>query len=105
MGAIIGALEGCSRRKVELVTGKPSLLVVEVALERLGRTARECIIVGDSLSSDIAMGRQAGMTTALVLTGVTQRADLDLAPMQPDYILDSIAEVPELVTLGITKSG
>ena len=97
VGAIIGALEGCSLRKVELVTGKPSHLVVEAALERLERTAGECIIVGDSLASDIAMGCQAGMTTALVLTGVTRRADLDHAPAQPDYILESIAEVPRLL--------
>jgi HAD superfamily hydrolase (TIGR01450 family) len=99
VGAIIGALEGCTMRKVELVTGKPSPLVVVVALERLGRTARECIIVGDSLASDIAMGHQAGMTTALVLTGVTQRADLDRTPVQPDHILESIAELPGLLDL------
>ncbi len=96
-GAIIGALEGCSKRKVELIAGKPSLLVIRAALERLGRTAGECIVVGDSLASDIAMGRQAGMTTALVLTGVTQRADLDRAPVQPDYILESIVEAPGLL--------
>jgi HAD superfamily hydrolase (TIGR01450 family) len=104
VGAIIGALEGCSLRKVELVTGKPSHLVVEAALERLRRAAGECIIVGDSLASDIEMGCQAGMTTVLVLTGVTQRADLDHASVRPNHILDSIAEVPGLVTLGVTKS-
>jgi arabinose operon protein AraL len=99
VGAIIGALEGCSRRKVEVVTGKPSHLVAEAALERLGRIAGECILVGDSLASDIAMGRQAGMTTALVLTGVTQRSDLGRASVQPDHILGSIAEVPGLLDL------
>lgn len=95
-GAIIGALEGCTGRKVEVVAGKPSSLVVEVALERLRRTARECLLIGDSLRSDIAMGKQAGMMTALVLTGVTRRKDLDHAPVKPDYVLESIAEVPRL---------
>jgi HAD superfamily hydrolase (TIGR01450 family) len=95
-GAVIGALEGCSQRKVELVVGKPSPLVVEAALERLGRPAQECLIVGDSLETDIVMGHHAGMRTALVLTGVTQRADLTHAAAQPDYVLDSIAEVPRL---------
>jgi arabinose operon protein AraL len=97
-GAVIGALEGCTRRKVELVAGKPSPLVVEVALERLGRSAGECLLVGDSLGSDITMGKQAGITTALVLTGVTQRSDLAHAPVQPDYILESIAELTQCVT-------
>jgi arabinose operon protein AraL len=96
-GAVIGALEGCSQRKVELVVGKPSSLVVEVALERLGRPAGECLIVGDSLESDIVMGHRAGMTTALVLTGITRRAELAHAPVQPDHVLESIAEVSRLL--------
>jgi len=95
-GAVIGALEGCTRRKVELVLGKPSPLVAEAALERLGRRASECLLVGDSLEADVVMGHRAGMTTALVLTGVTRRADLAHAPVQPDYVLASIAEVPRL---------
>jgi arabinose operon protein AraL len=96
-GAVIGALEGCSRRKVELIAGKPSPLMVEAALERLGRPAGECLMVGDSLETDILMGHRAGMTTVLVLTGVTRRADLAHAPVQPDFVLQSIAEVPRLL--------
>jgi HAD superfamily hydrolase (TIGR01450 family) len=96
-GAIIGALEGCTRRKVEWVAGKPSPLVVEAALERQRRSTHECLIVGDSLESDITMGKQAGIMTALVLTGVTHRADLDHAPVQPDHVLASIAELPRLI--------
>ena len=94
--AVIGALEGCSKRKVELVVGKPSLLIVEVALEQLGLPAGECLMVGDRVETDILMGHRAGMTTALVLTGVTRQADLAHAPAQPDYVLESIAEVPQL---------
>lgn len=96
-GAVIGALEGCSNRKLELVSGKPSPLVIETALERLGLTAGECLIVGDSLESDILMGKRAGMITALVLTGVTRRKDLAHAPVQPDHILESVAGVPRLI--------
>ncbi len=96
-GAVIGALEGCSKRKVELVVGKPSPLMVEAALERLGRPASECLLVGDSLETDILMGHRAGMTTALVLTGVTRRADLAHPPVRPDYVLESIAGTPRLL--------
>ncbi len=96
-GAVIGALEGCSGRQVELVVGKPSPLVAEAALERLGRPARECLIVGDGLETDIVMGQRAGMRTALVLTGVTRRADLVDSSVKPDYVLESIAQVPLLV--------
>lgn len=92
-GAIIGALEGCTHRKVELVAGKPSRHIVEFALTRLGRDASECIVVGDSLASDIAMGKQSGMKTILVLTGVTQRESLVNAAVQPDVLLNSIADL------------
>jgi arabinose operon protein AraL len=102
-GAVIGALEGCSKRKLEIVAGKPSPLVIEVALERLGRPASECLIVGDNLESDILMGHRAGIATALVLTGVTRRADLAHAPVHPDYVLEDIIEVPRL--LGNDRSG
>jgi NagD protein len=102
-GAVIGALEGCSKRKVELIAGKPSPLMVEAALERLGRPAGECLMVGDSLETDILMGHRAGMTTVLVLTGVTRRTDLAHAPVQPDFVLQSIAEVPRLLADKICK--
>ena len=95
-GAVIGALEGCSKREVELVVGKPSPLIVEVAIEQLGRRADECLMVGDRVETDILMGQRAGMTTALVLTGVTRRADLAGAPVRPDHVLGSITEVPRL---------
>jgi arabinose operon protein AraL len=96
-GAVIGALEGCSGRQVELVVGKPSPLVAEAALARLDRPAHECLIVGDGLETDIVMGHHAGMRTALVLTGVTQRADLADSAVQPDYVLESLAQVPLLI--------
>lgn len=99
-GAVIGALEGCSRRKVELIAGKPSTLMAEAILARLGRPAQECLMVGDSLETDILMGHRAGMTTALVLTGVTVRADLARACVQPDHVLESIAGVPGLLSDG-----
>jgi ribonucleotide monophosphatase NagD (HAD superfamily) len=37
------------------------------------------------------------MTTALVLTGVTRRADLECASVQPDYVVESITEVARLL--------
>lgn len=100
VGAIIGALEACTGRTVEVVAGKPSSLAAQAALERLGRPAHECLIIGDSLRSDIALGKQAGMTTALVLTGVTARCSLVGAPIRPDHVLESIAGLERLLDGG-----
>ncbi len=92
--AVIGALEGCTGRKVEVITGKPSRLMLEAALERLDVRPEECLIVGDRIETDMQMGYDTGIATLLVLTGVTHRAMLDTAARQPDFVLESISELP-----------
>jgi ribonucleotide monophosphatase NagD (HAD superfamily) len=54
------------------------------------------------MSTDIGMGRRAGMITALVLTGVTSRADLERAraegsPDLPHHVLATLADLPPLL--------
>lgn len=97
--AVIGALEGCSGRHLELVAGKPSSLILEMALEQLGVPAGECLMVGDRLETDILMGHQAGMSTAVVLTGVSQHQDIASAPAAPDFVLDSVADLLDHIPL------
>jgi len=93
---VIAALEACSGRQCELVAGKPSRLMLEAALAALGLPAEQCLMVGDRLETDIAMGQHPGLRTALVLTGVTRPAMLAASPWQPDYVLPSVADVPSL---------
>ncbi len=95
---IIAALEATTGKKVEWIAGKPSPLIIEWAITRLSVPAREVLVVGDRLETDMVMGRAAGARTALVLTGVTQRSQLADAPAPPDYVLESIAGVPDLLT-------
>lgn len=96
-GTVIGALEGCSQREIELIAGKPWTRMAETILDLLRLRAGQCWMVGDSLETDVLLGHRAGMTTALVLTGVTRRADLAHAPVQPDYLLESLADLPRLL--------
>jgi len=88
--AIIGAIEGCTGKQVEVVVGKPSPITAHAILDHLQLPASECIIVGDRLETDIRMGREAGMATAVVLTGVTTPELLAGSPIQPDYVLHSL---------------
>lgn len=92
-GAVIGAIEGCTGRRPELVAGKPSPLMIEAGLARMGLPAGECLVVGDRLETDIRMGIEAGTATALVLTGVTRRQDIPASPWRPDLVLESMAEL------------
>ncbi|MBI3454602.1 MAG: HAD-IIA family hydrolase [Candidatus Rokubacteria bacterium] len=92
---MIGAVEGVTGRRVDPVVGKPSPIMLEVALERLGLEARECAIVGDRLETDIAMGRAAGLATILVLTGITPAGDPAIARWSPDHVIGSLEEFLE----------
>jgi len=95
-GATIAALEAITGRRLELSAGKPSPLILQAACNVLGLPPRQCVMVGDRLETDIRMGKEAGMTTALPLTGVSQRSDVATAAYPPDYILESL---PDLLPL------
>jgi 4-nitrophenyl phosphatase len=89
----VGAIRAATGREPDVVVGKPSTLLLEEVLDILGLPASECLFVGDSLQTDVAGARAVGMPTLLVLTGVTDRAALAASAVQPDYVLDSAAEL------------
>ena len=96
-GATIAALEAITSRKLEFLAGKPSPLILETALQVLGMPAGRCLMVGDRLETDIRMGKAAGMYTGVVLTGVTRREDLLSTSDHPDYVLDNLAGLLEII--------
>jgi arabinose operon protein AraL len=87
---MIAAVEAVTGKRVEAIVGKPSPVILEVALETLGVAARDCVIVGDRLETDIVMGKALGLATVLVLTGITRAGDPRIAEIGPDFVLPSI---------------
>ncbi len=94
---VIAALEATTGKKVELIAGKPSPMVIQWGVERMGVPAHACLVVGDRLETDMVMGRQAGAKTALVLTGVTRREQVVEAPAPPDYVFENVGQVIDLI--------
>jgi len=92
-GAIINAVAGVVGRDPDVVLGKPSKPARRMIRDRLDLPPRDCLVVGDRLDTDIALGERAGMTTALVRTGVTDDRDLERSDVRPDYVLDSLGDV------------
>ncbi len=92
---MIAAVEAVTGQRVEIVVGKPSPIILGVALERLGAAPADSVMVGDRLETDIAMGRRGGLATVLVLTGVTRAGDPRIAEVAPDLVLGSIGELLE----------
>lgn len=91
--AMIGAIEGATGKKVETIVGKPSEITIQVAVETMNLRPQDCLLVGDRLETDMAMGKKAGMATALVLTGVTKRELIVQSPWRPDFIWESVGDI------------
>ncbi len=77
-----------------------SHLLIQRGLEMMELMPEDCILIGDCLETDIKIGREAGMATGIVLTGVTDEEKLKNirhSPDQPDFVFQSIAEVENLL--------
>jgi arabinose operon protein AraL len=94
---MIGAIEGVTGRSLDRLMGKPSETMMREAEARIDVDASDCLLVGDRLETDIVMGNRAGMTTVLVLTGVTDRAALAKSSVRPDHVLDTLGDIGEVV--------
>lgn len=89
-GAIIAFVKASTGRDPDAVIGKPNRLMVEAGARRLGLAPAALACVGDRLYTDIAMGVEAGIPAVLVLSGETQRADLEGSKWQPDLVIEHI---------------
>jgi HAD superfamily hydrolase (TIGR01450 family) len=70
-GAVIAALEAVTGRKCEVNCGKPSPVMVKTIMTAVGLEPGQCVTTGDRLYTEIRMGIQSGMDTAVVFTGET----------------------------------
>jgi len=90
--AVVAAIEACTGVRCEVNVGKPGQFMVDTVMRRIGLSADDCIMVGDRLYTDIAMGLAAGMDSALVLTGESTREMVDAVEERerPTYVLERI---------------
>jgi NagD protein len=73
--------------------GKPNPLMMRSALRRLDGHSETSMMIGDRMDTDIIAGTEAGMTTTLVLTGVTTRDSVARFPYRPTHIVESVADI------------
>lgn len=76
-----------------LTMGKPSPVVFEEALHRLGSQKHDTAMVGDRLTTDIAGAQGAGLPAILVLSGIATREDLAQTPHQPEFVFEDIHDL------------
>ena len=95
-GAVVAALETASGI-IPISMGKPEPYLLEEAARAVERDAREAIMVGDGLATDIAAARAVGARSILMLTGVSTREQLDAVPTaeRPTAVAADAAELEE----------
>ncbi len=91
--ALVAPVELATGKNAYFV-GKPNPLMMRSCLRLLGVHTDEAVIIGDRMDTDIISGIESGLDTALVLSGVTSRAEIDNFPYRPRLILDSVADIP-----------
>jgi HAD superfamily hydrolase (TIGR01450 family) len=95
-GSLVAAVATAAGHPPDRVFGKPSPDMALLALETLRLPASSCLVVGDRMETDILFARNAGMPSALVLTGATSRSDIAKYSYSPDHVFESLADIAGL---------
>jgi len=83
---MVKSIELASEKK-PYVIGKPNPEIIEIACKSFGFKKEECLMVGDNLATDVMLGKNAGIDTFVVLSGLTTEENLKEEAAKPDGIL------------------
>ncbi|GBD89923.1 arabinose operon protein AraL [bacterium BMS3Abin04] len=89
-GSIITALEKRTHLKLEKHFGKPSEFMMNKINSLIKIDSQECLLIGDRVETDIAMGNKFNIDTALVSTGVTNFLN---GKVRPTYKIKSVYDI------------
>ena len=90
--ALVAPIELATGKEAYYV-GKPNPLMMRTGIKRLGVHSDDALIIGDRMDTDIIAGIESGLTTFLVLSGVSTRETVKDFPYRPNYILTGIDEI------------
>ncbi|MDD6881949.1 MAG: HAD-IIA family hydrolase [Firmicutes bacterium] len=91
-GALIAPIEIATGTKAYFC-GKPNPLMMRTGLKLLGCHSAEAVMIGDRMDTDIISGMEAGMSTVLVLSGVTDMEDLKSYAYKPSLVLEGVGDI------------
>jgi HAD superfamily hydrolase (TIGR01458 family) len=95
-GAFLPGLERAAGVTAE-VTGKPAEAFFRTALDALGAAPDQAVMIGDDIDNDVLAAQHLGITGVLVRTGKYHDAALRAAAGAPDYVIDSVSDLPGLL--------
>ncbi len=100
-GALVSPIEMATGRKAYFC-GKPNPLMMRTGLRLLGCHSAEAVMIGDRMDTDVISGMESGMSTVLVLSGVSTRETLDTYAYRPSIVLNGVGDIPGLA---VQKNG
>jgi NagD protein len=93
-GAVVALITKATGREPYIV-GKPNPMMFRSALNRIHAHSESTGMIGDRMDTDIVAGIEAGLYTVLVMTGISDEAELLRYPFRPDEILGGVDELVE----------
>lgn len=91
-GSVSEMLYRATKRR-PIFIGKPEPTMALLAIEKSGFNSAETLLIGDRIYTDIACGVNAGISTALVLSGETTKNDVEESSTKPDFVFDNIKNI------------
>ncbi|TQF69392.1 HAD-IIA family hydrolase [Rhodococcus spelaei] len=95
-GAYLPGLEAAGNGHI-VVIGKPSPTGFVAAAELMGTAPGRAVMIGDDLRGDVLAAQHTGFVGVLVRTGKFRQGVLDEVDEDPDHVVDSVADLPELL--------
>ena len=95
-GGLCKWIEMCTN-KAPVFLGKPEPTMIYQVMEKFGVSNKETMMVGDRYYTDIVAGLNAHVDTVAVLSGETTLEEFQKATKKPTYIIDSIADLIDLL--------
>ena len=96
LGGFVRALEYTAVVDATVV-GKPSRKFFDLGMAKINAKPEETAMIGDGLRGDIIGAKNAGLTAILVKTGGYNENEVNKSKIKPDYIIDSIKDLPKLL--------
>ena len=95
-GSVCGMIFNATGKK-PVVIGKPSSLMPELAMDKLGVAKEQTCVVGDRIYTDVKSGLNAGCVGILVMSGETTYEILAQSPDKPHLVLESAREILDVL--------
>ena len=91
--ALVAPIAACTG-KAPYYIGKPNALMMRTGLKILNVHSGEAVMIGDRMDTDVIAGIESGMTTVLVLSGISTLETVQQFAYRPTYILDGVGDIP-----------